>query len=165
MGVFPGWLKGASWKVLRHRGGCRNYTAACQATIGHIGRQRNSSQMIEGCSCILQRVLEKIRTAMLHQGNSCPRAKHFSNSLMWLIGKGSLQRIIHRFSAKFRKLSAEFQHFPGAKTVLLQISANFPQSFCKTFRKKPFANDPISELLRIVTPYLKYSWNDLQVTA
>ena len=53
-----------------------------------------------------------------------------------------------KFPQTFRRISAPF---PGAiKRISLQISAKFPQNCrklsAKTFRKNPFANDPISEL-------------------
>ena len=70
------------------------------------------------------------------------RGLEVSNELMGSFGKGSLQKIFRKCPRNFHKLSAPF---PGAiKRISLQISAEFPQ----TFRKNPFANDPISELLR-----------------
>ena len=76
-------------------------------------------------------------------GSSCLPI-FLNNSLMGSFGKGNLQKIFCRFPRTFRKLSAEF---PDAiKRICVQISANFPQTFCK----KPFANDPISELLNFL---------------
>ena len=48
-------------------------------------------------------------------------------------------------SVTFRRISAPF---PDAKRMYsLQISASFQQNFRKLSAKKPFANDPLSELL------------------
>ena len=71
-----------------------------------------------------------------------------SNTLMGSFGKGSLQKIFRNFQRNFRKLSAEFPH--PCLTQCNISSANFRKfsaEFPQTFRKNPFANDPISELL------------------
>ena len=67
---------------------------------------------------------------------------------MGSFGKGSLQKIFRNFQRNFRKLSAEFPHpfltqYNISSANFRKFSAEFPQ----TFRKNPFANDPISELL------------------
>ena len=68
---------------------------------------------------------------------------HLSNSLMRSFEKGSLQKKMQQISAKFRKLSPEFQH-----PFLTQSNVFF--KFPQTFRKNPFANDPISELQKFI---------------
>ena len=64
-----------------------------------------------------------------------------SNSLTGSFRKGSLQKNIPQISAKFLQLSRTLPW--RNKSYFLQLSANFPQNFCKL----SFANDPISELL------------------
>ena len=54
--------------------------------------------------------------------------------------------IAQKRSANFGEISALSW---GNETYFLQVSANFPQNFCKLSAKKPFANDPISELLKV----------------
>ena len=63
---------------------------------------------------------------------------------MGSFGKGSLQKIFRKFPRNFRTLSWRNKtHFCAH---FREFSAEFPQ----TFRKNPFANDPISELLRLI---------------
>ena len=77
---------------------------------------------------------------------------------MGSFGKGSLQKIFRKISAKFpqtfRRISAPF---PDA---MKRISCKFPQKFSaefpQTFRNDPFANDPIplsALLLRSEPPF------------
>ena len=66
---------------------------------------------------------------------------------MGSFGKGSLQKVSRKFRANVRKLSADIPHsfLTQQETYFVQFSADFPQ---KLRKKKPFANDPISELLK-----------------
>ena len=70
---------------------------------------------------------------------------------MGSFGKGSLQKNFPQISAE---ISAEFSaRFPGA--IKTHFFANFREFSAKcpqTFRKNPFANDPISELLIVLQP-------------
>ena len=59
------------------------------------------------------------------------------------LGKGSLQKFVWRFPCKFSQAHRIYTRFPDA---IKRIFANFPLNF----RKNPFANDPISELLVLV---------------
>ena len=82
-----------------------------------------------------------------------------ANSLMGSFGKGSLQK----FSTNFREIFATFRRisapFPDALKSMLanfcELSAEFPQTFCKN----PFANDPISELLKEVILQSNVFWS------
>ena len=77
-----------------------------------------------------------------------------SNSLMGPFGKGVIADNLPQTPANFpqtlRRISAPFPDaikvffFLGGGANFCQFSAEFPQ----TFHKNPFANDPISELLR-----------------
>ena len=66
----------------------------------------------------------------------------------------SLQNIFRKFPRNFRKLSAQFPHSflmqSKKRFIFVANFREFSAEFLQTFRKKkPFANDPISELLTI----------------
>ena len=83
-----------------------------------------------------------------------------------IVREGVIAEIFPKMSAKFPQLSAEFPHpFLTQSNVSFanfrELSAEFPQ----TFRKNPFANDPISELLTMsaIGPYKfrgKFIWTN-----
>ena len=90
---------------------------------------------------------------------------HFSNSLVGSFGKGSLQKMFCKFSAKFpQTFHRILALFPDAMNRVLQISAKI---FRKTLSKNPFANEPISELLTIchenITPLIRITSNRVAV--
>ena len=88
---------------------------------------------------VLPRVLSESRGA-LRSGFECAL---INNSLMGSFGKGSLQKIFHKFPRNFRGSPQNFRTLSCRnKTHFLHISANFPQNFCKN----PFANNPIYKM-------------------
>ena len=82
--------------------------------------------------------------------NHFSRGAHFSNSLVGSFGKGSLQKCFREFLRNLRKLSVEFRTLPDARkrsfckfpAIITEFPQNSPQN-------KPFAHEPISELLII----------------
>ena len=87
-------------------------------------------------------------------GVVCPRITTFSNSLLGLFRRRSLQKMFSKISANFPR---NFRTFLAQYAVffenLLKPSAEFP----KLSAANPFANDSISELLRLGLPLCKIS--------
>ena len=73
--------------------------------------------------------------------NFCKLSAHFPDAI---------KRILCKFPQTFRRISA---HFPDAiKRSLCKVPRSFRTEFPHTFRKKPFANEPI----RLVNCWEKY---------
>ena len=102
---------------------------------------------IASCNCILQDLFN-VKAARSCNCRALKKLQlqsskyHYSAIHLWgRSGRGHCRKISAKFPRNFRTLSWRNKTYFSAN--FRECSAEFPQ----TFRKNPFANDPISELL------------------
>ena len=128
-----------------------NSASACRAIVHPKYKFYSASELWKACfrqACVAQAVLAP--GALFHANTftfppCAPKCQQFTYGVVreGVIAEKFLL-ISEKFPQTFRRISAPF---PGAiNCISLQISAKFPQNF----RKKPFANDPVSDLLKML---------------